>query len=57
MVLLILFYATIFQKGVFNVGTPVLIMGKSGSGKSTSLRNFGENEILLINVKIVLIDG
>ena len=32
------------------MGTPVLIMGKSGSGKSTSLRNFGENEILLINV-------
>lgn len=32
------------------MGIPVLIMGKSGSGKSTSLRTFGENEILLINV-------
>jgi hypothetical protein len=32
------------------VGIPVLIIGKSGSGKSTSLRNFGEKEIGLINV-------
>lgn len=32
------------------MGIPVLIIGKSGSGKSTSLRNFGENEISLINV-------
>lgn len=29
---------------------PVLIIGKSGSGKSTSLRNFGEKELALINV-------
>ena len=28
----------------------VLIIGKSGSGKSTSLRNFGEKELGLINV-------
>jgi ABC-type lipoprotein export system ATPase subunit len=26
------------------MGIPVLIIGKSGSGKSTSLRNFKENE-------------
>lgn len=32
------------------MGIPVLIIGKSGSGKSTSLRNFGESEIGLINV-------
>lgn len=32
------------------MGTPILIMGKSGSGKSTSLRNFNKDEILLINV-------
>lgn len=32
------------------MGIAVLITGKSGSGKSTSLRNFGENEIGLINV-------
>lgn len=32
------------------VGIPVLILGKSGSGKSTSLRNFAKDEILLINV-------
>lgn len=32
------------------MGFPVLIIGKSGSGKSTSLRNFGEDEIGLINV-------
>ena len=32
------------------MGVPVLIIGKSGSGKSTSLRNFGEKEIGLINV-------
>ncbi len=29
---------------------PVLIIGKSGSGKSTSLRNFGEKELALVNV-------
>jgi energy-coupling factor transporter ATP-binding protein EcfA2 len=32
------------------MGVPVLVIGKSGSGKSTSLRNFAENEIGLINV-------
>jgi ABC-type dipeptide/oligopeptide/nickel transport system ATPase component len=32
------------------MGVPVLIIGKSGSGKSTSLRNFEEKEIGLINV-------
>lgn len=31
------------------IGIPVLIIGKSGSGKSSSLRNFNENEICLIN--------
>lgn len=29
---------------------PILIYGKSGSGKSRSLKNFAENEIFLINV-------
>lgn len=32
------------------MGIPVLIIGKSGSGKSTSLRNFDEKELGLINV-------
>lgn len=32
------------------MGMPVLLIGKSGSGKSTSLRNFLENELYLINV-------
>lgn len=32
------------------MGIPILIIGKSGSGKSTSLRNFDEAEIGLINV-------
>lgn len=32
------------------MGIPVLIIGKSGSGKSTSLRNFSEKELGLINV-------
>jgi GTPase SAR1 family protein len=32
------------------MGMPILVMGKSGSGKSTSLRNFKSNEIGLINV-------
>ncbi len=32
------------------MGIPVLILGESGSGKSTSLRNFEENEIGIFNV-------
>lgn len=32
------------------MGIPVLVLGESGSGKSTSLRNFGAEEITLINV-------
>lgn len=32
------------------MGTPVLIMGDSGSGKSTSLRNFEPGEIGIFNV-------
>lgn len=32
------------------MGIPVLILGSSGSGKSTSLRNFEENEIGIFNV-------
>lgn len=33
------------------MGMPVLIYGKSGSGKSRSLKFFGENEILLFNIE------
>ena len=32
------------------MGIPVLILGESGSGKSTALRNFGEEEIGILNV-------
>lgn len=32
------------------MGIPVLILGESGSGKSTSLRNFNEDEVLVFNV-------
>ena len=32
------------------MGIPVLILGESGSGKSTSLRNFNENEVFICNV-------
>lgn len=32
------------------MGIPVLILGASGSGKSTSLRNFNEDEIAIFNV-------
>lgn len=35
---------------MINIGLPVLVIGKSGSGKSTSLRNFKKDEIGLINV-------
>lgn len=33
------------------MGIPVIIYGKSGSGKTTSLRNFGKDEILYVNVE------
>lgn len=33
------------------MGMPVLVYGKSGSGKSRSLKFFGEDEILLINIE------
>ena len=33
------------------MGEPVIIYGKSGSGKSRSLKDFGEEEICLINVE------
>jgi hypothetical protein len=32
------------------MGIPVLIMGRSGTGKSTSMRNFAKDEIGVINV-------
>lgn len=32
------------------MGIPVLILGESGSGKSTSLRNFNEKELTVFNV-------
>ncbi len=32
------------------MGIPVLILGKSGSGKSTSLRNFKGNEVGILNI-------
>lgn len=32
------------------MGVPVLILGESGSGKSTSMRNFDENEVGIFNV-------
>ena len=32
------------------MGIPILVLGHSGSGKSTSLRNFHSNEITHINV-------
>lgn len=32
------------------MGIPVMLLGKSGSGKSTSLRNFNEDELYLIKV-------
>ena len=32
------------------MGECVIVYGKSGSGKSRSLLNFGEDEIFLINV-------
>jgi len=32
------------------MGVQVLILGNSGAGKSTSMRNFNENEIMILNV-------
>lgn len=32
------------------MGVPVLILGESGSGKSTSLQNFEKNELVIYNV-------
>lgn len=32
------------------MGTPILIMGESGTGKSTSMRNFKPGELSIINV-------
>lgn len=32
------------------MGIPVLILGESGSGKSASLRNFEQGEVLILNV-------
>jgi len=32
------------------MGVPVLILGESGSGKSSSLRNFEQGEVLVLNV-------
>lgn len=33
------------------MGIPCIVYGKSGSGKTTSLRNFGKDEILYVNVE------
>lgn len=33
------------------MGIPIILYGKSGSGKTTSLRNFGNEEILYVNVE------
>lgn len=33
------------------MGVPVILYGKSGSGKTTSLRNFEKDEILYVNVE------
>lgn len=38
-------------KGMNNMAIPILIYGKSGSGKSRSLKNFGEDEILYVNIE------
>lgn len=32
------------------MGIPVMILGESGSGKSTSLRNFSPDEVVIYNV-------
>lgn len=36
---------------MITIGQPIIIYGKSGSGKSRSLKNFGEEEILFVNVE------
>ena len=33
------------------MGLPVLIYGKSGSGKSRSMKFFAEDEIMLVNIE------
>lgn len=33
------------------MGLPIIVYGKSGSGKSRSMKNFKEDEILLVNVE------
>ena len=39
------------NRRVFNMNSvPILLIGKSGSGKSTSLRNFKKDEIAVVNV-------
>lgn len=35
---------------MYNIGIAVLVLGESGSGKSTSLRNFEKNDIGIFNV-------
>lgn len=37
------------------MGVPILVMGDSGSGKTTSLRNFEPNEITFLNVSSKLL--
>ena len=48
------------------MGLPILVIGESGSGKSTSLRNFSPDEVGIFNVaskplpfrkKLIKIDG
>lgn len=38
------------RKGKKVMGEPILIYGKSGSGKSRSLKNFADDEIFFVNV-------
>lgn len=38
------------EREVKNMGISVLILGVSGTGKSASMRNFGKDEIALVNV-------
>ena len=41
----------ICREDVIIIGIPILIFGKSGSGKSRSLKNFAEDEIFYVNVE------